>query len=208
LKPYPIGAAGLDALAFTRQLSHWLEWFLGPPKSLDESARGKMEAFFGRSLADVRLYDSLLAVEMATRLGADAFTFGNRIFAPATKLNPQTKEGLGLLAHELTHVVQQTQPQRLQYAHELQKPQANWGQGMAQVREQPAMYSPPDLNPALSDIEGEAQANEQMVRAQKSTQTTSEIPPPEIEIVALANKVYRLMQQELVLERERVVSTR
>lgn len=206
---HPIGAAGLDALALTKRLAQWLEKFLGPPKNLDESARREMEFFFGRSLGDVRLYDSSQAGEIAQRLGADAFSFGTRVFAPAAKVNPQTREGLGLLAHELTHVIQQTQPQPLPY--KTRAPESNAGhsaQWPAQGKEQIAGYSPPYLNSVQRDMEGQARATERAVLAKQNNLTNGDKPPPEINVAALADRVYRLIHRELVLERERVVQVK
>ena len=64
-----------------------------------------MEEHFGRSLEDVRIHrDS----DLAPRLGATAFTSGRDIhFAPG-RFDPTSRSGTWLLAHELTHVEQQT----------------------------------------------------------------------------------------------------
>lgn len=83
---------------------------MGKGRPLDETMRRHMEQRFGCDLGDVRIHDSRQAAELARRLGAEAFTIGSHIFAPPDRLNELTPEASGLLAHELTHVIQQTAP--------------------------------------------------------------------------------------------------
>lgn len=74
-----------------------------PGVPLRSDVRQMMEALFRANFADVRVHTG----GEAARLGATAFTRGTEIhFAPNT-YNPATSHGRGLLAHELTHVVQQ-----------------------------------------------------------------------------------------------------
>jgi hypothetical protein len=62
-----------------------------------------MEALFGVSFADVRVHVG----HHVSSVGALAYTHGSNLhFAPG-QYNPNSLEGLKLLAHELTHVVQQ-----------------------------------------------------------------------------------------------------
>jgi hypothetical protein len=89
----------------------WLQRGLGAGRPLDEATRRRAESWFGRSLSDVRIHDSRQAAELAGRLGAEAFAMHSHIIGPAEKLSALTPEGSGLLAHEITHVVQQTNPQ-------------------------------------------------------------------------------------------------
>jgi hypothetical protein len=53
-------------------------------------------------------------VQLNESLNAQAFTHGNDIYFNNNKFDPEHSEGKHLLAHELTHVVQQNQPQALQ----------------------------------------------------------------------------------------------
>jgi len=69
--------------------------------------RAFFEPRFGHSFNDVRVHSDGTAQQMATSLNARAFTTGNDIvFAPG-QYQPATASGQQLLAHELTHVVQQ-----------------------------------------------------------------------------------------------------
>jgi hypothetical protein len=67
-----------------------------------------MEGRFGRDFSDVRVHADEEAAESARRARALAFTTGRDVFFGKGLYSPDTTEGRRLLAHELTHVVQQT----------------------------------------------------------------------------------------------------
>lgn len=70
---------------------------------VDGSVRGKVESHVGASLENVRVHDDPLSQEATAAMGARAFTRGSDVF-----LGPGESGGnLELMAHELTHVVQQ-----------------------------------------------------------------------------------------------------
>ncbi len=72
-------------------------------KPLPNAIQAKMEALFGVDFSDVRIHVG----RHVANLGAVAFTHGNNVhFAPG-KYDPMSIQGQKLLAHELTHVVQQ-----------------------------------------------------------------------------------------------------
>ncbi len=77
--------------------------------ALGESNRHAMEAAFGADFKGVRIHTDARAVQMNQQLGAQAFTHGRDIYFNRGKYNPGTSTGQHLLAHELTHVVQQRQ---------------------------------------------------------------------------------------------------
>jgi len=69
--------------------------------------RAQMEPHFGQDFSGVRIHTDAAAESSARGLSADAYTVNNHVaFAPG-KYAPQTEPGQRLLAHELTHVVQQ-----------------------------------------------------------------------------------------------------
>jgi outer membrane protein OmpA-like peptidoglycan-associated protein len=74
---------------------------------LSESDRGFFEDRLGHDLSDVRVHTGARAAAQADELNARAFTLGQDILFGAGRYAPQTDEGRGLLAHELTHTVQQ-----------------------------------------------------------------------------------------------------
>ncbi|HEX3876053.1 MAG TPA: DUF4157 domain-containing protein [Bryobacteraceae bacterium] len=77
-------------------------------QSLEGGARDFMETRFGRSFDGVRIHTGASAIRANTALGAKAFTAGSHIVFGADQYRPSTREGRSLLAHELTHVVQQS----------------------------------------------------------------------------------------------------
>lgn len=75
---------------------------------LDPSARASFEPRFGRDLSNVRIHDDAAGADLARRLHARAFTVGNDLFSAPGALRSRSQAGRWLLAHELTHVVQQS----------------------------------------------------------------------------------------------------
>ena len=80
-----------------------------PGRPLDPESRAFMEPRFGYDFSRVRLHSGTAAAESARALNAHAYTLGQDIVFGSGELAPATKEGARLLAHELTHVVQQGQ---------------------------------------------------------------------------------------------------
>jgi hypothetical protein len=79
-----------------------------PGKPLDPITRAFFEPRFGRDLGNVRVSADAAAARSAAVIGARAYTVGRRIAFAAGEYAPGTSSGLGLLAHELAHVVQQS----------------------------------------------------------------------------------------------------
>lgn len=71
------------------------------------TSRRKMEHVFGEDFSRVRLHDHPISTQINEQLGAKAFTTGNDIFFNQGEFQPHSTAGQRLLAHELTHVVQQ-----------------------------------------------------------------------------------------------------
>ncbi|WAL60099.1 eCIS core domain-containing protein [Thermocoleostomius sinensis] len=80
----------------------------GKGQPLPDRVRSFMEPRFGNDFSGVRVHTDSSAVQMNKELGAQAFTHGNDIYFNAGKYNPRSSGGQELLAHELTHTVQQT----------------------------------------------------------------------------------------------------
>lgn len=79
----------------------------GSGAPLPGSTKNFMENRFDRSFADVRLHTDGEAARLSDGLNAQAFTHGNDIYFNSGKFDPGSSSGRHLLAHELTHVVQQ-----------------------------------------------------------------------------------------------------
>lgn len=76
-------------------------------ESLDPGTRGFMESRFGQDFSNVRVHSDSAASESSRALGARAYTSGRDIYFASGQYSPASGEGQHLLAHELTHVVQQ-----------------------------------------------------------------------------------------------------
>jgi outer membrane protein OmpA-like peptidoglycan-associated protein len=79
----------------------------GGGQPLAESDRAFFEPRFGRDFSNVRVDTSAQAADAARMINAKAFTMGNYIAFGAAQYSPGTDSGGRLLAHELTHTVQQ-----------------------------------------------------------------------------------------------------
>ncbi|WP_299551354.1 DUF4157 domain-containing protein [Seonamhaeicola sp.] len=90
----------------------------GSGSRLSDGTRSEMESGFGANFSDVRVHTDSNAVQMSKSIGAQAFTHGNDIYFNEGKYNPGSDSGKHLLAHELTHTVQQgassVQPKMIQ----------------------------------------------------------------------------------------------
>ena len=75
---------------------------------LSKSERAYFESRFGVDFSQVRLHNDAQAAESARALNAKAYTLGQDVVLGAGEYAPGTSEGRKLMAHELTHVVQQS----------------------------------------------------------------------------------------------------
>ena len=79
----------------------------GGGQALDGGVRTQMEPVFGSDFSGVRVHANAEADTLNHSLSARAFTTGQDIFFRQGAYNPGSSSGRELLAHELTHVVQQ-----------------------------------------------------------------------------------------------------
>jgi hypothetical protein len=80
----------------------------GGGSSLPDEIRTFMEPRFGADFGGVRVHTDNEASDIAQSLSAQAFTHGQDIYLGQGRYDPGTTTGKRLLAHELTHVIQQT----------------------------------------------------------------------------------------------------
>ena len=78
-----------------------------PGRPLDAGTRSVMEARLGHDFSRVRVHTGARAAASASDVGARAYTVGHDVVFGAGQFAPGTLGGRRLLAHELTHVVQQ-----------------------------------------------------------------------------------------------------
>jgi len=79
----------------------------GKGKALSGSTKEEMEQAFGADFSEVVIHTDQEAQDLNQKLNAQAFTQGHDIYFNKDKFHPETSEGKKLLAHELTHVLQQ-----------------------------------------------------------------------------------------------------
>jgi hypothetical protein len=100
------GTAGRVPLV-TPALEAQIMGLRGGGQPLSAAARGFFEPRFGYDFSGVRIHAGSAAAALARELQAQAFTTGRDIFFARGTYRPRSDTGLHLLAHELTHVVQQ-----------------------------------------------------------------------------------------------------
>ena len=97
----------------------------GGGNPLPETTRQSMEPGFGADFSKVRIHTDSQAIQMSQDLNAQAFTHGSDVYFNQGKFSPDSSQGKHLLAHELTHVVQQRGNQSLSKS-KIQKQDADW----------------------------------------------------------------------------------
>lgn len=100
-----VSSVGAAAPPIVHEVLHDQGTAAGHP--LDAATRRFMEARFGHDFRQVRVHTDSKAGESAQAVNAHAYTVGNHIVFAAGKYTPTTAAGRHLLAHELTHVLQQ-----------------------------------------------------------------------------------------------------
>lgn len=103
----PVHAAGAQGGEVDGATDASIRQAAGGGRPLDADVQRTMEAGFGVDFSAVRVHDDAGADQLNRSLGARAFTTGPDIFFRQGEFSPQTPSGEELLAHELTHVVQQ-----------------------------------------------------------------------------------------------------
>lgn len=80
----------------------------GNGQALSDNVRKPMEQAFGTDFSGVKVHTDTQSDQLNQSVHAKAFTTGQDVFFRQSTYNPQSKQGQHLLAHELTHVVQQS----------------------------------------------------------------------------------------------------
>jgi hypothetical protein len=102
-----IAGAESHAVRFDRRPATVDQTVAGSGRLLEPDLRGDMEQAFGHDFSRVRVHTGAMAERSARDVHADAYTMGHHIVFGAGHFAPQTQQGRQLIAHELTHVVQQ-----------------------------------------------------------------------------------------------------
>ncbi len=80
----------------------------GAGNGMDDHTQSFMENSFGADFSGIRIHTGDYAVQLSRELNAQAFTLGNDIYFNSGKYDPSSGGGRHLLAHELTHTLQQS----------------------------------------------------------------------------------------------------
>ena len=133
----------------------------GSGHPLSDDVRKPMEQAFGADFSSVRVHTDSEADTLNRQLSAKAFTTGQDVFFRQDEYNPGSDSGRKLIAHELTHVVQQGNDVRRKlsgraYRNVTQNidPAANSLNGDFSLG-----YTPPVLNDQRVDVKGAAENN-------------------------------------------------
>lgn len=118
LQMKPLLQMKTSSLHSETRTSPWIELQIqnqrGSGQNLPDHTRSFMESGVGANFQNVKVHTDSTSVQMNRELGARAFTVGNDIFFNSNQYSPETGEGKKLLAHELTHTVQQGAATKLQ----------------------------------------------------------------------------------------------
>ncbi|WP_434222793.1 eCIS core domain-containing protein [Limnospira platensis CENA597] len=98
------------AFAASQDIEKQLKAKKGSGNPLPEETQEFMESRFGQDFSEVRIHTDGEAAEMNQNLEAKAFTHGQDIYFNTGEYQPDSESGKKLLAHELTHTIQQTKP--------------------------------------------------------------------------------------------------
>jgi len=92
----------------TKNLTSQIQAIQYASQPLSKSERAYFEPRFGADFSQVRLHSDAQAAESARALNAKAYTLEQDVVFGTGQYTPGTSEGRRLMAHELTHVVQQS----------------------------------------------------------------------------------------------------
>lgn len=106
-EPVQAKAASRPAPSITPKVAANIHAMKGSGQPLPEATRAAFEPRFGYDFSHVRVHTDTPATESAAAIKARAFTVGSDIAFGAGEYAPESAAGQKLLAHELTHVVQQ-----------------------------------------------------------------------------------------------------
>ena len=106
-EPVQTKAAGQQTPNLSPKVESNIHAMKGAGQALPEASRAELEPRFGYDFSHVRVHTDTPASETAHALKARAFTVGHDIAFNSGEYAPESTTGKKLLAHELTHVIQQ-----------------------------------------------------------------------------------------------------
>lgn len=98
---------GIGKVEGNKSIDQKLKSTCGNGNPMNSKTKTQMESSFGVDFSGIKVHTDSTAIEMNKNMGAQAFTSGNDIYFNQGRFNPSTTKGKHLLAHELTHTIQQ-----------------------------------------------------------------------------------------------------
>ncbi|WP_309242662.1 eCIS core domain-containing protein [Limnofasciculus baicalensis] len=135
----------------TQDVEQGIQQAKGGGQGIDESVRQPMEGAFGADFSGVKVHTDAQSDQLNRSIQAKAFTTGQDIFFKQGEYQPGSKGGQELLAHELTHVVQQKGAARIQRKAEPTNHEEMLDEAIAVVEQDLK-----DLNASLTQTTGES----------------------------------------------------
>lgn len=99
--------SGSGTVQASADLESQLSGSKGGGRELPQNTQEEMGQSFGADFSNVRVHTGSEASQMSQGIQAQAFTHGSDVYFNEGKYNPDSGEGKKLLAHELTHTIQQ-----------------------------------------------------------------------------------------------------
>jgi hypothetical protein len=106
-EPIQAKAVGSQATEVSKDLEAVINTARGSGQPLPDSVRSSLEPQLGHDFSQVHIHTDAKADKLSQQLGAKAFTTGHDVFFRDGVYQPGSDSGRGLIAHELTHVIQQ-----------------------------------------------------------------------------------------------------
>ena len=114
MKPMVQLQAGAGGMTATPDLESSIQQAKSGGQSLADNIKEPMEQAFGADFSGVKVHTDTQADQLNQSIQAKAFTTGQDVFFRQGEYNPGSRGGQELIAHELTHVVQQGSGEQLQ----------------------------------------------------------------------------------------------
>ena len=156
----------------TREFENQLGGLQGGGQSLAGPIRRSMESRFGHDFSRVQIHTGHTAAGLAASINARAFTLGRDVVFGAGQYAPQSETGQRLIAHELTHSIQQGQAPRLGQS----KPEALATGSGAETKTKPSSLAPASPVQGISSAPAVARTA-QCVRWNPNADTGKKIKP-------------------------------
>jgi len=165
----------------------------GNGKPLDQPTLSKMEQGFGTDFSNVRFHTDSQSESMNSDLGARAFTNKNDIFFNKGEFNPQSKDGQTLLAHELTHTIQQGASVRMKPDVQKADSVLDMAELVKQIilsnKEQKEAFDPSKANETRADAAAEGAQAEALANSQIPEVQPIEPEAPVLEVETDASRI-------------------